>query len=143
MDFVVPGFFGTQLEFESLYNDSLESAESIEEYLSPLMLRRLVKDVAKDLPDRIDIPHPIEMTDAEANLYECQRKEYITAKDLKPASLGEIQKLRMFCTHPAVYDKSNAFIDPIKNSNKYQLLCEIIEVNTFLISRILLQIWRD
>ncbi len=127
MDFVVPGFFGTQYEFEALYEDSLESAQNIEEFLSPLMLRRLVKDVAKDLPDRIDIPHPIEMTDEEANLYENQRKEFITAKDLKPASLGEIQKLRMFCTHPAVYDKSNVSTDPIKISNKYQHLCEIID----------------
>ncbi len=127
MDFVIPGFFGTQYQFESLYEDTLESAENIEEYLSPLMLRRLVKDVAKDLPERIDIPHPIEMTDEEANLYESQRKEFITADDLKPASLGEIQKLRMFCTHPAVYDKSNVSTDPITISNKYQRLCEIID----------------
>ena len=126
MDFTVPGFFGSQREFESTYRDSVESAESIREFLSPFMLRRKVKDVAGELPDRVDIPLPLEMSDEEAALYENRRRQILSSSDLRPASLAEVQSLRMFCSHPAVYDSLWAGTDPAEISSKYQRLCGIV-----------------
>lgn len=127
VDFAIPSFLGTLKEFENEYDDSIEAAEQLEQFISPVMLRRRVKDVAQDLPERVDIPQAIEMTAEEAKLYENQRRKINSAQDLKPASLGEIQKLRMFCTHPTVYEKKYSLSDPFELSNKYQRLCEILD----------------
>ena len=127
MDFAIPNFFGTQKEFEKIYKDNIQSAEDIKEHLSPFMLRRKVNEVAEDLPPRVDISQPIEMSDEEARLYENRRRQILTSSDLRPATLGEVQTLRMFCSHPAVYDKAYSELDPTSISNKYQRLCEILE----------------
>lgn len=126
VDFVFPGYLGDLNSFNNSYFDSYESAEKLEQMITPIMIRRLVKDVAKDLPERIDIPQPIEMTHQEALLYEDERKQNIE-ESLKALSLDKIQKLRMFCTHPYVYNAELENIDPLLISQKYTRLCEIME----------------
>lgn len=125
-DFAIPNYFGKISEFESLYEDNISSANEIEKILTPIMIRRRVKDVAKDLPDRVDIPQPIMMTDSEASLYEEERKQELK-NALMNTSIDKIQGLRMFCTHPIVYNKNLNDTDPILLSNKYARMCEIIE----------------
>lgn len=128
IDFILPGFLGTLGQFENKYTDNVESASALEELITPLMIRRRVTEVAKDLPKRIDIPVPIEMTDEEALYYERGRKRYLDEDpDLMDMSLDKIQGLRMFCTHPFVYDPSLSYNDPIALSNKYERLCSILE----------------
>ena len=73
VDFVMPGFLGKLYQFELDYPDDVNSAVALEKLITPLMLRRRVKDVAKDLPERIDIPQSIIMSDEEACLYEDSR----------------------------------------------------------------------
>ena len=126
VDFVFPGYLGDLNSFNNSYFDSYESAKKMEQMITPIMIRRLVKDVAKDLPERIDIPQPIEMTHQEALLYEDERKQNIE-ESLKALSLDKIQKLRMFCTHPYVYNAELENIDPLLISQKYTRLCEIME----------------
>lgn len=53
-NFVFPNYLNSLSEFVDMYPDVLESAEKLEPKLSPIMLRRRVKDVQKDLPERID-----------------------------------------------------------------------------------------
>ena len=122
VDFVMPGYMGNLKNFQKTYEDSVESARTLEQLLSPIMIRRCVSEVAKDLPQRVDIPQPIIMRDDEAVLYEEERKNVC-----KNIAITAIQKLRMYCTHPSVYDESLSSVDPIKISNKYARLCEIIE----------------
>lgn len=126
VDFVFPNYLGDLSNFNNYFTDSYESAESLEAIITPIMIRRLVKDVAKDLPDRVDIPQPIEMTHQEAMLYEDERKQDIE-KSLKSATLDKIQKLRMFCTHPLVYNDEIGNVDPALISRKYERLCEVLE----------------
>ena len=126
VDFVFPGYLGNLNEFTEKYIDDYESAEDLETIITPIMIRRLVKDVAKDLPERVDIPQPIEMTYQEALLYEQERKENIEA-DLKSLAIDKIQSLRMFCTHPMVYNKNMGNMDVVEVSQKYARLCEILE----------------
>lgn len=126
VDFVMPGYLGKLSEFEKYYQDNISSASSLEKLITPIMIRRRVKDVAKDLPERVDIPQPIEMTEEEAMFYESERNRHPQLSDLKSMKLNVIQGLRMFCTHPLVYNKTLKEKDPTKTSNKYQRLCEIL-----------------
>ncbi|MGN1277130.1 MAG: DEAD/DEAH box helicase [Floccifex sp.] len=123
VDFVLPGYLGTENEFNKLYQDDINGAEKIEPMLSLVMIRRLVKDVAKDLPEKVIIPQPISMTDKEIDLYESIREELSGATNY---SLPMLTKLRMFCTHPNLVC-DDLCRDPIINSLKYQRCCEVLE----------------
>ena len=127
VDFVFPNYLGDLASFNYNFPDSIESAVCIEKLISPIMIRRRVKDVAKDLPPRIDIPQPIIMTKEEAKFYEAERIKDGDLSELKSVRIDKIQKLRMYCTHPLVYDKSLGNVDPCTISNKYSRLCEILE----------------
>ena len=123
VDFVLPDYLGTENEFNKLYQDDINGAEKIEPMLSLVMIRRLVKDVAKDLPEKVIIPQPISMTDKEIDLYESIREELSGATNY---SLPMLTKLRMFCTHPNLVC-DDLCRDPIINSLKYQRCCEVLE----------------
>ncbi len=127
VDFVLPTYLGSLGNFEKNFADDDFSAMKFESYLSPIMIRRRVKEVAQDLPDRIDIPQPILMTNEEAKYYEDGRNDIGRIEDLKQTRIQVIQKLRMFCTHPMVYNREYNFGDPSSVSNKYCRMCEIIE----------------
>lgn len=124
VDFVIPGYFGTLGEFEANYKDDLMSAEIIKDQINPIMIRRKVEEVKKDLPERFYIPVPIKMGINEAKYYDANIN---TIDMLKTTRIDLIQKLRCFCTHPSVYDKNYDDINPYKISSKYQRCCELIE----------------
>jgi SNF2 family DNA or RNA helicase len=126
VDFVMPGYLGNISTFERTFTDNLNSAAALEKKISPLLLRRRVKDVAKDLPERVDIPQPIIMSYEEACLYEANRSGDPFEK-LNSMQLDQIQKLRTFCTHPYVYDAEYECSDPTEISTKYTRLCEILD----------------
>lgn len=125
MDFAVPGFLGAQSDFERRYEQTLEGAARLERMISPLILRRRVAEVAKDLPAKIIIPQVLELSDNEINAYEHIREE--TALQFEGnASLVVLNRLRMFCAHPfLVNDRPGE--DPAQFSNKYARLVEISE----------------
>lgn len=127
VDFVIPGFLGKLSQFEIHFPDTIDSAQELEQIISPIMIRRRVLEVAKDLPERMDVPVPIEMTPEEAKYYETGRRKILDDADLMSMSLDKIQGLRMFCTHPLVYDPTLGVPDPITISNKYDRLCAILE----------------
>jgi SNF2 family DNA or RNA helicase len=127
VDFIMPGFLGKLRQFELKFSDDIESAVTLEKIITPLILRRRVSDVAKDLPERIDIPQSIVMSDEEAELYEDSRISDNPHEELKSMQLSKIQKLRTFCTHPCVYDSNYNDDDPAAISTKYKRLCEILE----------------
>ena len=126
MDFAAPGVLGSLTEFTQQFDDNYESAAKIERILSPLMVRRRVADVAKDLPDRVDIPEVLLMGTQESLMYEEERQRIIEELGGKAASLATLQKLRMFCTHPSLAQEDLLSVDPEKYSNKYARLCEIL-----------------
>lgn len=127
LDFIAPGFMGTEAEFSAIFDDDSDSAVSIEPILTPLMIRRRVSEVAQDLPERIDIPVVLRMDDREALLYDDQRQKILNDLAGKRATLVALQKLRMYCTHPSLVDDAFSLSDPVKVSSKYSHLCEILE----------------
>lgn len=126
VDFIIPGLFGSQSEYCSYISDDIAGAAKVEAMLSPIMIRRMVKDVAKDLPEKVIIPQPLLMPQNESLKYE----EYRVAaqQEFKQGnmSLPVIQKLRMFCTHPFLCEEKCS-PNPFEESIKYQRMCEILE----------------
>lgn len=129
LDFVLPGYLGDEEAFQKRFENDIDGALRLEPSLSPLMLRRRVSDVAKDLPARIDIPQVVEFDDQEAASYE-ELRLTIFDKYGKSASLAALTFLRMFCCHPSLLDEKVAadktLVDPTKFS-KFQRLDEILE----------------
>lgn len=126
-DFVLPGYMGTIQDFKNCYDDNMEGASLIEPVLSPIMIRRLVKDVGNDLPEKVVIEQPVLMPESEASEYERYRDEAVSLSEKEGLSIGVLQKLRMYCTHPAICDSENSLKDVFSSSVKYQRLCEILE----------------
>ena len=126
-DFVLPGYMGTIQDFKSCYDDNMEGASLIEPVLSPIMIRRMVKDVGSDLPEKVVIEQPVLMPESEVIEYERYRDEAVGLSEKEGLSIGVLQKLRMYCTHPAICDSGNSLQDVFSSSVKYQRLCEILE----------------
>ena len=126
VDFVIPGSLGTSADYTRYISDDMEGADKIEPLLSPIMIRRMVSNVATDLPGKIIIPQPIAMSDIEGIQYEDLRERATGESQSGKVSLGALQKLRMFCTHPLLCLEDNKN-DPFSSSVKYQRMCEIME----------------
>ena len=125
-DFVLPTYLGSLEEFENKFQDDNDSAVQIEKMISPIMIRRTVLEVAKELPEKVIIPQPIIMTEKEAGLYEKQRSAVENLVTVSKFNLATIQKLRMFCTHPCVYEESYSSVNPLMVSRKYERTIEIL-----------------
>jgi SNF2 family DNA or RNA helicase len=123
-DFALPGLLGKRTDFESHFDNTDLDASQLAPLVAPILLRRRVKEVAKDLPERIDIPQPIAMSRRMAEMYEEVRLAAI-AEYGKAAALVTLQRLRMFCCHPGLagYDLP----DPEDQMPKYQRLTELLE----------------
>lgn len=123
-DFALPGLLGKRCDFEGQFDNTNSDASQLAPLVAPILLRRRVKEVAKDLPERIDIPQPIAMSRRMAEMYEQVRLGAIEEYG-KSASLVALQRLRMFCAHPGIagYDSG----DPAELMPKYQRLVELLE----------------
>lgn len=123
-DFVIPGLLGKKSNFEKEFSMELTDATRIEPLISPILLRRKVDDVAKDLPKKIIISQPLEMTKREADGYEKFRTS-IYEQYKNNATLVALSALRMYCAHPALVDEGT--INLTESSVKYRRLLEIVE----------------
>jgi SNF2 family DNA or RNA helicase len=124
MDFVLPGYLGPQQQFERKYADDLSGAEALKPNVSPILLRRTIKEVATDLPERIEIPQALELEPIAARKYEELRKSILEEYG-EAGGLVALTKLRMFCAHPFVLERRDD--DPAELSPKYARLMEILE----------------
>lgn len=127
IDFVLPGMLGNIERFKSVVSDDIFGAQIVEPMLSPVMIRRMVSDVANDLPEKVIIPHPIVMSESECTLYRKYREEAKQKMENKSYNLPLLQNLRMFCTHPSLCDASLCELPPDKISIKYEVICDILE----------------
>ncbi len=123
-DFVVPSLLGPLADFERNHPDNLAGANSLEPILTPIVLRRRVSEVAQDLPERIEIPQPLELDAESVDIYEMLRKD---ASGGPAASLASLVKLRMFCTHPWLTDQFTHLTSAADCSVKLQRLLEVME----------------
>ncbi len=126
MDFAVPSYLGSLEDFERAFDDDADSARRIEPQVSPLMLRRRVIEVAKDLPPRIDIPQALTLSDLEAAEYEKIKLETLQQYG-GAAALVALTRLRMFCAHPMLMDDVDWTGEQALKFSKFQRLFELID----------------
>jgi superfamily II DNA or RNA helicase len=138
VDFVQPGYLGTQQQFHEIYEPTGPDAEwtqriarrKLSAKLRPLLLRRLKKQVAKDLPDRIEERRDCELDEAQRKLYlaELRRSreqisQIVAEKGVnrsKMQVLAALTRLRQICCHPALVGSDSA-------SGKTDTLFELVE----------------
>ena len=123
-DFVMPGDLGSLGGFEGSFDDTVSAAAQLEPLISPLLLRRRVRNVASDLPALIDTPEAIELDERAAQRYR-QLLEDARARFKGAFDLGVLMALRQFCAHPFLIDGANG--DPAEASTKYRRLLELLQ----------------
>jgi len=100
MDFVAPTLLGSLARFKKQYPDEVIAARTLSRRASPMVLRREVREVATDLPERIDIPTAIDLGDELASLYESERTRTGVPK------LALLTALRQFCSSPSISSRA-------------------------------------
>jgi len=118
VDFIQPGYLGTQEHFTHTYEPRGEEAENAQRIarrrlsakLRPLMLRRLKQRVAKDLPDRIEERRDCQLGEDQRKLYlaELRRSreqvfQTVAERGLNQSKihvLAALTRLRQICCHP-------------------------------------------
>jgi SNF2 family DNA or RNA helicase len=118
VDFIQPSYLGTQEQFTEIYEPRGENAESAQRIarkrlsakLRPLLLRRLKRHVAKDLPDRIEQRRDCELSEEQRKLYlaELRRSREQVMKTVAEKGVNRSQmhvlaaltRLRQICCHP-------------------------------------------
>src|SRR5438046_4052175 len=138
VDFVQVGYLGNQEHFTETYEPRGEGAESAQRIarrrlsakLRPLLLRRLKKHVAKDLPERIEQRRDCQLGDEQRKLYlaELRRSreqvmQVVAEKGLgrsKIHVLAALTRLRQICCHPRLVGDDAA-------SGKTETLFELLE----------------
>ena len=95
--FLNPTMFGTADEFNSRYtypiqhDDDKDAMTALRRKIFPFMLRRLKRDVLKDLPDRIEQTLYVEMSPEQAKFYE-RRRQYYYEQVRKTIAVEGVQK---------------------------------------------------
>jgi Holliday junction resolvase len=129
-DFVQPGFLGALNEFgktygrpvEEFHEEGAERLAELREKIAPLLIRRTKTDVAKDLPEKIDVG---EVKGCNVAMSVEQRRHYADAFQLasrpgadegtarKGAHLGILQRLRLICADPRPYGVESFVPEPL------------------------------
>lgn len=106
-DLAIPGLLGSRNDFETDFPDTEQAAQRVSQLTDPVVLRRTVRDVAGDLPDRIDIDVPLELGDQLSARYEQVLRETIE-KYPSAGPLVATGQLQLFCAHPWLQGSSDA-----------------------------------
>ena len=138
IDFVQPAYLGSQQQFHDTYEPTGENAEwnqrmarrKLSAKLRPIMLRRLKKQVARDLPDRIEERRDCELVEEQRKLYLAElrrsREQVLQTVQEKGLSRSKLQvlaaltRLRQICCHPTLVGSDCG-------SGKTETLFELIE----------------
>jgi len=152
VDFIQPGYLGNQEQFIETYEPRLRSGEEavptaeargektesaqriarrrLSAKLRPLLLRRLKKHVAKDLPDRIEQRRDCPLGDEQRKLYlaELRRSrdqimQAVAEQGLNKSKmhvLAALTRLRQICCHPQLVGSDTA-------SGKTDTLFELLD----------------
>jgi SNF2 family DNA or RNA helicase len=144
MEFLNPGFLGTQTQFKPRFfvpiqaGHDPEAAGRLKRITGPFILRRLKTDksIISDLPEKQEMKVFCTLTEEQASLYAAVLKEAEPALDQaegiqrKGVILGTLSKLKQVCNHPAQFLGDNSRIEGRsgKVARLTEMLDEIIEV---------------
>jgi len=100
---ILPGLLPSQQGFKKM------SSERISKLVRPFILRRVKKDVLKELPDKIETTQRSELSKEQKELYVGyleQLKSSLTTEDFqrnRMKILAGLTRLRQICCHPALF----------------------------------------
>ncbi len=98
-DVAVPGLLGPRTWFETEFPDTEDAARALAQLTGPIILKRQVRDVAQDLPERIDVEVPVELGPDLVTEYDRVLDETL-ARYPKAGALVATGQLQLFCAHP-------------------------------------------
>ena len=116
-DYLMPGFlysysrFREELEVQIVQHESEEASERLRKMIRPFVLRRLKKDVLRDLPDKLEENMYTRLEGEQQKLYDAHVKRMKLLLDKqseeefntsKIVILSELTKLRQICCDPAL-----------------------------------------
>ncbi|CAI5758413.1 unnamed protein product [Candida verbasci] len=133
---------GTQEKIELTEEESLLVIRRLHKVLRPFLLRRLKKDVEKDLPDKVEKVLKCNLSGLQYVLYQQMLKHnaLFVGAEVGGAKSGikglnnKIMQLRKICNHPFVFEEVEAVLNPTRLTNdlimrvsgKFELLDRIL-----------------
>lgn len=130
--FINPGLLGSYEQFQRKFinpieqEDDKERQRQLKRIINPFMLRRTKAEVVEELPDKMEITLPVELTDEEMAVYESIR---IKAKAMLEESnavnvttLAEITRLRQAACSPQLINEKLT-----EESSKTRLFLNLVE----------------
>ncbi|AET40640.1 SWI/SNF catalytic subunit SNF2 Ecym_6258 [Eremothecium cymbalariae DBVPG len=160
LNFVLPKIFNSVKSFDEWFNtpfantggqDKIELSEEetllvirrLHKVLRPFLLRRLKKDVEKELPDKVEKVLKCRMSALQQKLYEQMlkhRRLFVVDEQSNKKMVGlrgfnnQIMQLKKICNHPFVFEQVEDQINPKRETNaniwrvsgKFELLEKIL-----------------
>lgn len=136
-DFLMPGYLYSYEQFKRDYEKPIakdgddEKKKRLRDMVTPFVMRRLKKDVLKDLPDKLEETRVVEFEKEQRELYDAQVTHMRALLDgvadedfakQKLQVLAELTRMRQICCNPSL------IIDDYKgNSAKQEALMDLIE----------------
>jgi len=140
VDWLVPGLLGDQLAFRRFWRQPIEAngdaprLEALRELVAPYVLRRLKKDVARELPPKTELRVPVELGGKQRELYEAIRvaahadvRRAIRSKGVAASAimiLDALTKLRQVCCDPRLVAMAEA--RSVSESAKFEALMALV-----------------
>lgn len=138
-DYIMPGFLHSYQRFKSSFEAPIvqeggqKTAKRLQKLIRPFILRRLKRDVLKDLPEKLEENMYVRLEGEQQKLYDAHVKRLMLMLDKhsdeefrknKIQVLSELTRLRQICCDPAlIYSdytgesaKARLCIDMIKNA---------------------------
>ncbi|MDP3486656.1 MAG: DEAD/DEAH box helicase, partial [Bacillota bacterium] len=136
-DFLMPGYlfnhtrFTTKYETPIVKNGDKTALQQLGRHIRPFILRRMKRDVLKELPPKVESKISCEMTDQQAKLYasyilaaQQEFKDVVEAQGFEQSRikiLAILTRLRQVCCHPGMFLENYA-----DGSGKLDTLLEIL-----------------
>jgi len=128
-DYVQPGLLGALNDFGARYRRPIEAetdeekarVEELRRLIAPQILRRVKKDVAKDLPAKLAPPVHLKLSNYQRNLYAAaieKFKKRETENSPFKNHLGLLHYLRQVCTDPREYGLGAFRPEPLETARE-------------------------
>lgn len=107
-DFVMPNYLYNATTFKKKFINNDDTKIELQKYLRPFMLRRLKKDVIRELPNKIEKNHYVELTKEQKKVYAAYVKDIKNKMEDenfegdKITIFSYLTKLRQLCLDPSI-----------------------------------------
>jgi hypothetical protein len=139
LDFLNPGYLGSQKDFQTRFalpierQGSKEKVRMLRQLTQPFILRRLKTDtrIIQDLPEKIEMKVYCDLTEEQASLYQAYVQAQLAAIEKADGLsrnqlvLTTLMKLKQICNHPAHFLKDGSALED--RSGKLMRLTEMLE----------------